>query len=80
MKRIRRCETCRHGIARQDRADVPFVECALIPPQPVASARQTDNGMIAVVDWVRPSMVLEGWCGQHLLSLRRLIFGNGPRA
>lgn len=76
MKRIKRCETCRHAIPAYDsQNDSPYVVCSLIPPVPVVTVRNN----AAVVDWVRPSMSLVGWCGQHRLSLRRL-FGYGTRA
>jgi hypothetical protein len=82
MKRIKRCETCRHAIPAYDGpTDKPYVVCSLIPPAPIVTARLDPETKlpVAVVQWTRPSMALEGWCGQHRLSLRRL-FGYGTRA
>jgi hypothetical protein len=70
---IRRCAWCRHGIDANDspKGDGnPYTICALLPPAPTKAA----DGAATV--WVRPSMVMRGWCGQFRLSLRRL-FKNG---
>lgn len=68
---MKRCDRCQHGIGKTDPNGAAFVECALIPPTPLAIA----DG----VTWVRPSMVLAGWCGQFKLSWKKLLFRDGAR-
>lgn len=75
MKRIKRCETCMHGLLAGEDAD-RHVVCTLIPPAPIVTVR---NGQ-AIIDWLRPKMILSGWCGQHKLSWLRWLFGHGAGA
>lgn len=70
---MRACKNCKDGIVALDPDRQPYIVCALIPPEPVVVPGP--EGMM--VQWVRPSMRLEGWCGQFSRSWRRLIFGHG---
>ncbi len=73
---MKKCRNCRHGIAAQDdEMTPPYVVCALIPPTPVAIV---EGGKMAI-RWLRPSMVLNGFCGQFKLSVTKLLF-RGSRA
>lgn len=72
---MRRCETCTHGIV-EGQGDDRRVTCTLIPPTPLMSVRTEDNGPIPYVEWTRPVMKPNGWCGQHRRNWLRL-FGYG---
>jgi hypothetical protein len=70
---MKRCDLCRHGINGTDPGGGRYVECALFPPAPVAVA--SGDG----VSWLRPLMVVGGWCGQFKMSWLKLLFRYGAR-
>jgi len=75
---MKRCDRCQHGIDDTDPAGTAFVLCALIPPAPVPVSKVVENQLVTEIQWLRPAMKREAWCGQFKLSWTKL-FRRGPR-
>lgn len=78
---MKRCGNCRHGIDTVDAGNrQPYVICALIPPTSavIDETVEIDGNMVTklVVKWLRPSMTVFAFCGQHRLSWRKFLFGG----
>lgn len=65
---MRACKRCRFAVPAKD-GEAVYYSCALLPPR-----GEVIEGKL---QWIRPPMAPDGWCGQFKASLKRLIWGHG---
>jgi hypothetical protein len=66
---MKACKRCKHSVYTKQLDGTEIYFCAILPPKDVI--------VEGTLQWIRPPMRGDGWCGQFKLGLLRLIFGHG---